>query len=61
MADPTWEAKLILTNYATPITVQVVAFNQNQAQKQIEAMYAGKIKSWYFHPYIIIDEHGRRM
>ncbi len=61
MADPTWEAKIMLTNSSTPQTVRVTAFNSSQAQKAIEAMYGKSIKSWMFHPYIVIDEHGRKV
>ena len=61
MANPTYEARIMLKNSKTPLTVQVVAWDLNQAKQAIEGMYGGNFKSWVFHPYMIIDENGRRV
>lgn len=61
MANPTYEAKILLKNSNSPQVVQVQAFNTSQAKKAIEAMYGPSIKSWMFHPYMVIDEHGRKV
>lgn len=43
-------AKIYVTNFPQPITVEVMARHTEEAKKKIEAQYAGTFKRWYITP-----------
>lgn len=43
-------AKIYVTTFSNPITVEVMARNSGEAAAKIEAMYKGAFKSWYIRP-----------
>lgn len=48
--DIKYYARIRVTTTNTPITVSVMARNYLDAEKKIEAMYAGSFKSWERRP-----------